>query len=119
MMKDQGGTKASSMSTRLGVGRPAVEKLASPQQPPGRLHEETWAGLLRNQGPKIFREVEIAPGCAVTVACPSCPDHSPEPAGPGRIIRNTLGWSLEEKNVGIWCMVVPWCPSSEQSFFFP
>ena len=51
----QGGTKALSMSTRLGVGRPAVEKLASPQQAPGRLHEETWAGLLRNQGPKIFR----------------------------------------------------------------
>ena len=37
----QGGTKALSMSTRLGVGRPAVEKLASPQQAPGRLHEET------------------------------------------------------------------------------
>ena len=29
-----GGTKALSMSTRLGVGRPAVEKLASPQQAP-------------------------------------------------------------------------------------
>ena len=38
------------------------------------MHVETWAGLLRNQGPKIFREVEIVPGCAVVVACPSCPD---------------------------------------------
>ena len=49
--------------------------------------------------------MEIVPGCAVTVACPSCPDHSPEPPGPGRIIRNMLGWSLEEKNVmgsGVW-----------------
>ena len=89
----RGGTKAPSMSTRLGVRCPAVEKLASPQQ------------ALQNQGPKIFREVEIVPGCAVTVACPSCPDHSPEPPGPGRKIRNMLGWSLEEKNVvgsGVW-----------------
>ena len=99
------GTKALSMSTRLGVRCPAVEKLASPQQAPGSLHGEVWASILQNQGPKIFREVEIIPGCAVTVACPSCPDHSPEPPGPGRIIRNMLGWSLEEKNVvgsGVW-----------------
>ena len=99
------GTKALSMSTRLGVRCPAVEKLASPQQAPGRLHDEVWASILQNQGPKIFREVEIIPGCAATVACPSCPDHSPEPPGPGRIIRNMLGWSLEEKNVvgcGVW-----------------
>ena len=79
------------MSTRLGVRCPAVEKLASPQQAPGRLHDEVWASILQNQGPKIFREVEIIPGCAVTVACPSCPDLSPEPPGPGRIIRNMLG----------------------------
>ena len=100
-----GGTKSTSTSTRLGVRCPAVEKLASPQQAPGSLHGEVWASILQNQGPKIFREVEIVPGCAVTVACPSCPDHSPEPPGPGRIIRNMLGWSLEEKNVvgsGVW-----------------
>ena len=93
------------MSTRLGVRCPAVEELASPQQAPGSLHEEVWASILHNQGPKIFREVEIIPGCAATVACPSCPDHSPEPPGPGRIIRNMLGWSLEEKNEvgsGVW-----------------
>ena len=35
----QGGTKASSMSTRLRVGCPAVEKLASPRQALGRLHD--------------------------------------------------------------------------------
>ena len=86
------GTKALSMSTRLGVRCPAVEKLASPQQAPGSLHDEVWASILQNQGPKIFREVEIIPGCAATVACPSCPDHSPEPPGPGRIIRNMIGW---------------------------
>ena len=61
------GTKAPSMSTRLGVWCPAVEKLASPQQAPGSLHGEVWTSILQNQGPKIFREVEIVPGCAVTV----------------------------------------------------
>ena len=99
------GTKALSTSTRFGVRCPAVEELASPQQAPGSLHEEVWASILQNQGPKIFREVEIIPGCAATVACPSCPDHSPEPPGPGRIIRNMLGWSLLEKNevgCGVW-----------------
>ena len=79
-------------------------EFAHTQQTPLKLHVETWEGLLRNQGPKIFREVEIVPGCAVRVACPSCPDYSPEPPGPGRIIRNMLGWSLEEKTErsGVW-----------------
>ena len=36
--KVRGGTKASSMSTRLGLRCPVVEKLASPQQAPGSLH---------------------------------------------------------------------------------
>ena len=100
----QGGTKALSMSTQLGVGRLAVEKLASLQKAPGRLHDETWAGLLRNQGPKIFREVKIVSGCAVAVACPSSPDYSPGPPGPGRIIGNMLGWSQLEKTggSGVW-----------------
>ena len=68
------------------------------------MHDETWAGILQKQGPKIFREMEIVPGCAVRVARPSCPDYSPEPPGPGRIIRNMLGWSrLEEtERSGVW-----------------
>ena len=100
----RGGTKALSMSTRLGVRCPAVEELASPQQAPGSLHGEVWASILQSQGPKIFRGVEIIPGCAATVACPSCPDHSPEPPGPGRIIRNMLGWTQLEKTErsGVW-----------------
>ena len=99
-----GETNSLSTSTRLGGWCPAVEKLASPQQAPLKLHEETWEGLLRNQGPKIFREVEIAPGCAVCVACPSCPDYYLEPPGPGRIIRYMLGWSLQEETAwsGVW-----------------
>ena len=45
-----GRTKSLSTCTRTGVRRPAVEKLASPQQAPLKLHAETWAGLLCNQG---------------------------------------------------------------------
>ena len=99
-----GATKSLSTSTRCGVRCPAVNESAHTQQTPLKLHVETWEGLLRNQGPKIFREVEIFPGCAVVVACPSCPDHSPEPPGLCRIIRNMLGWTLEEKNLGsgVW-----------------
>ena len=99
------GTKAPSTSTRLGVRCPAVEELASPQQAPGSLHEEVWTSILCNQGPKISRQFEIIPGCMVSVACPACPDYSPEPPGPGRIIRNMIGWSLLEKNEvrsGVW-----------------
>ena len=92
------------MSARSGVRRPAVDESAHPQQTPSKLHDETWAGLLRDEGPKIFREVEIVPWCAVVVACPSCPDYSPEPPGRGRIIRNMLGWSQLGKTVrsGVW-----------------
>ena len=99
-----GGTKSLSTCTRTRVRRPAVEKLASPQQASLKLHEEMWAGLPKNLGPRIFREVEIVPGCAVRVACPSCPDYYPEPPGPGIVIRNMLGWSQLEKTErsGVW-----------------
>ena len=40
----RGGTKPWSTSTRGQVRCPAVEKLASLQQAPGRFHVETWAG---------------------------------------------------------------------------
>ena len=114
-----GGTKSTSTSTRTGVRCPAVEKLASPQQAPGSLHDEMWAGIFKKQGPKIFRDMEIVPGCAVRVARPSCPDYSPEPPGPGRIIRNMLGWSLLEETArsGVW--VIPGCPPRGETFFSP
>ena len=38
-------------------------------------------------------------GGVVSWACPSCLDASPEPPGPGRIIRNMFGWSQLEKTV--------------------
>ena len=114
-----GETKSLSMSTRAGVRRSAVYGSAHTQQTPLKLHVETWEGLLRNQGPKIFREVEIVPGCAVRVACPSCPDYSPEPPGPGRIIGNMLGWSLLEitERSGVW--VFRGALQGENLFFFP
>ena len=66
-------------------------------------------GLLQKQVLKISQEkfsqeVEIVPGCAVTVARPSCPDHSLEPPGPGRVIRNPPGWSqlVETARSGVW-----------------
>ena len=49
-------------------------------------------------------------GVLCAVACPSCPDHSPEPPGPGRMIRNMLGWSLDwrkQQGLGYGCSVVP------------
>ena len=114
-----GETKALNTSTRLGVGRPAVEKLASPQQAPGRLHVETWAGLLQTQNLQFSQETEIMSECALVMACPSCPDHSPEPPGPGRVVRNMLSWSQLEKSVwsGVWLFRC--APPRGESFFFP
>ena len=43
-------------------------------------------------------------GCAAVLARTSCPDPSLEPPGPGRVIRNMLGWSQLEKTArsGVW-----------------
>ena len=95
-----GGIKSLSTSTRSGVRRSPVDASAHPQQAPLKLHDETRAGILRNQGPGTFRKVGIVPGCAAVVARPSCPDHSPEPPGPGSVIRDMLGWSQLEKTAG-------------------
>ena len=59
---------------------------------------------MNNQGLRISQEVEIVLGCAVRVARPSCLDYYPEPPGPGKEIRNMLGWSQLEKTArsGVW-----------------
>ena len=70
------GTKPMSMSTRCQVGCPAVEKLASLQQAPGRLHVETLAGRDENPSLPISQVVvEIMPGCAdmVEYGCSGVP----------------------------------------------
>ena len=79
------------------VRRSAVDESAHAHQAPLKLDDETWAGLMRNQGLRFSQEEGIVPVCAVALACPSCPDRSSEPPGPGRKIRNTLGWSLQGK----------------------
>ena len=105
-----------SSRTRCGVWRSAVDELAHAQQASRKLHVETWAG--RTQGPdlRISREVEIVPGSAVMVVCPSCPDNSPESPGPGSVIRNMLGSSQMEKTV-VGGMVVPGC--FKKGYFLP
>ena len=82
------------------------------------MHDEMWAGLLKNQGPRISRVEEIIPGCAVTVACPPCPDNSPVSPGPGRVIRNMLAGHSWRKQFGLkyGCSVVP---SKGRNFFLP
>ena len=89
----QGGTKAPSMSTRFGVRRSAVEKLASAQ----KLHVEVpRAEILSGGGNRL--------GVCCFGRSSSCLDHSPEPPGTGRVIRNMLGWSQLEKTerCGVW-----------------
>ena len=99
----RGRTKRATTGSLRQVRLSAWKKRSFSQQQSGKVHGAMWAGLLRNQGPKIFREVKIVSGCALAVACPSCPD-SPEPPGLGRIMRNMLGWSLQEETVrsGVW-----------------
>ena len=98
------GNKAFEYEYSVRVRRSAVDEYAHPQQTPLKLHVETWAGILRNQGLQFCQEKEIVPGCAVSVACSSCPDNSLESPGPGRVIRNMSGWTLEEKTEGseVW-----------------
>ena len=100
----RGGTKPRSTSTRDQVRCPAVEKLASLQQAPGRLHVETWAGRNKNSNLPISQVVEIMSGCVDMVACLLPPFFSSVSPGPGREVRNGMGWSLLEKTArsGVW-----------------
>ena len=83
---------------------PPVEKLASLQQAPGRLHVETWAGRGDNPSLWVSQEVEIMPGCADMVTCLLPPFFSSVSPGPGREVRNGIGWSLMVKTArsGVW-----------------
>ena len=94
----------SAWCTRCGVRRPAVDEFAHPQQAPPKLHEETWAGLLNRQGPRISREVEIIPGVLprwlvlrvlITLLC-----HLSQ----AELFGTWLGWSQLGKTVrsGVW-----------------
>ena len=93
----RGGSKQRNMSTRGQVGCLAVEKLASLQQAPGRLHVETWVGCDGNPSLPISQVVEIMPGCADMLIRLLPPLFSSVSPGPGREVRNGMGWSLMEK----------------------
>ena len=115
----RGGTKPRSTSTRDQVGCPAVEKLASLQQAPGRLHVETWAGRNENPNLPISRVVEVMSGCADMVTRLPPPFFSSVSPGPGREVRNGMGWSLMEKTArsGVWlCRGALWGNSAFFAF---
>ena len=80
----RGETKPSSTGSLCKVRLSVGKKRSFPQQQARKVHGEMWAGLLKKQGPRISQEVEIIPGCAAMVACPSCHDNYLEPTGPGR-----------------------------------
>ena len=101
--------KALSTRTRCKVGRPAEKELAPFQQASPNLHEETWAGLLTNQGRMISKELEIIPGCAVSVACPYCPGNSPVSPGQAKLFGTCWAGHSWRKQIGLGygCSVVP------------
>ena len=104
-----------SMSTRCQFGCPAVEKLASLQQAPGRLHVETWAD--GNTSLPISQVVEIMPGCADVVIClpPSSLLFRVTWAGQRS---SEWDWLVPVgENSQVWCMVVPGCLAGNKCIF--
>ena len=108
----RGETKRSSTGSLCRV-RLSAGKNFFPQQQSRKVHGDMWASLLKKQGPRISWEVEIIPGCAAMVACPSCHDNYLEPTGPGRWVGHS--W---RKQLGMvyGCSVVP---SKVRVFFLP
>ena len=78
---------------------------------PGRLHVETWAGHGDgNPSLPISQVVEIMLGCADMVDSRLPPPlFSSVSPGPGREVRNGMGWSLMGEYSQVWGMVVPGC----------
>ena len=90
---------------------------ASLQQASGSLHDEAWAGRDGCLSLPISQVVEILPGCADMVARLPPPLFSSVSPGPGREVRNGMGWSLLEKTARSGGMVVLGCLSGEQCVF--
>ena len=69
-----------------------------------RLHVQTWAGRDGNPSLPISQVVEIMSGCADMVTRLLPPFFSSVSPGPGREVRNGMGWSLLEKTArsGVW-----------------
>ena len=98
-----------SMSTRCQVGCPAVEKLASLQQAPGRLHVETRAGRDGNPSLPISQVVEIMPGCAGYGDSPSTCSLLFRVTWAGQRSSEWDGLVTDGENSQVWSMVVPGC----------
>ena len=64
------------------------------------MHGEAWAGRVRFLSPVISQEVDIQPGCAVTVSRLPTPFFAPESPGPGREVRSWTGWTPLEQTAG-------------------
>ena len=106
----RGGTKPMSSASTLCMGkRPSVKELASSQQVSGRLHGEAWACRVGSLSLSISQEVEIQPGCAVTVSCLPSPFFALESPGPGREDRSWIGWTPLQKTARSGGVVVPGC----------
>ena len=68
------------------------------------MHVETWAGRSGNPSLPISQVVKIMSGCADMVTRLPPPLFSSVSPGPGREVRNGMGWSLLEKTAtsGVW-----------------
>ena len=102
-----------SVSTRCPDRCPAAEKLASLQQAP----VETWAGRDGNPSLPISQVVEIMSAYADMVTRLLPPFFSSVSPGPGREVRNGMGWSLLEKTARSGFFFFRWCLSGEQCIF--
>ena len=87
----------SSTSTLSKVWRPAAGESALLLQASERLHEEVWAGRVQSSSLRISHEVEIVPGCAVTVSCLPYPVFALVSPGPGREVKSWIGWTRHGK----------------------
>ena len=107
----RGGTKPKSTSTREQVGCPAVEKLASLQQAPGRLHVETWAGTRCEPQPADFPGGGGNPAGVCGYGDLPSPLLSSLPCHLGRVQRLGMGWVghfwRKQPGLGYGCSGVP------------
>ena len=72
---------------------------------PYRWQKEAWAGRVQSSSLRISQEVEIVPGCAVTVSPPPSPFFAPASPGPGREVRSWIGWTTrlgKTTRSGVW-----------------
>ena len=70
-----------------------VGELAPLQQASGSLRDEAWVGRVQSSSLRISQEVEIGPGCVVTVYRPPTLDFGTSSPGCGTEAWSWLGWT--------------------------